>query len=83
MALEEPPFLQALMALKAGLQASPAACEGFSKALLQLSGRFLPDYICCPRLQHVYRHHDFACTHKIVALLRTSDFMHHRTLLRR
>ena len=39
---EESPFLQALMALKAGLQASPAACEGFTKALLQLSGMSLP-----------------------------------------
>ena len=41
-AVEESPFLQALMALKAGLQASPAACEGFHKALLALSGRVLP-----------------------------------------
>ena len=30
------------MALKAGLQASPAACEAFNKALLHLSGRSLP-----------------------------------------
>ncbi len=51
--LEESPFLQALMALKAGLQASPAACEGFSKALLQLSGRPLPACTCVPRASHL------------------------------
>ena len=57
-AVEESPFLQALMALKAGLQASPAACEGFHKALLALSGRVLPTYtalhVAC--MQHIAQH---------------------------
>lgn len=38
----ESPYVQALMALKAGLQASPAACDGFHKVLLQLSGKHWP-----------------------------------------
>ena len=38
----ESPYLQALTALKAGLQASPAACDGFHKVLLHLSGEHWP-----------------------------------------